>query len=208
MLKEAGLLRPREGVLDVDIVPLFETIEDLRNCGQVMNELLGLPEYMRLLESRGRLREVMLGYSDSNKDCGFLTSGWALFKAEVAIVDVFRRHEAGLRLFHGRGGSVGRGGGPATGDPRPACRALLGRDSRYRTGRSHRQQIFESELGQRNLETLAAATLEATLLQPETAEPLPEYLAAMEISPPRPIAAIATSSTKPTALKISSANRL
>jgi phosphoenolpyruvate carboxylase len=79
LVKEAGLLRPRDDALDLDIVPLFETIEDLRNCSTVMDELLGLPEYARLLESRGGVQEVMLGYSDSNKDGGFLTSGWELY---------------------------------------------------------------------------------------------------------------------------------
>ena len=114
LLKEAGLLRPREGVLDLDIVPRFETIDDLRHCGEVMDELLGLSEYRRSLESRDRVQEVMLGYSDSNKDGGFLTSRWELYKAELALVEVFRRHDVGLRLFHGRGGSVGRGGGPSS----------------------------------------------------------------------------------------------
>jgi len=96
-----------------NIVPLFETIEDLRGCGGVMDALLATPEYVRLLEGRGRVQEVMLGYSDSNKDGGFLTSGWELYKAEVALVDVFHRRGIGLRIFHGRGGSVGRGGGPS-----------------------------------------------------------------------------------------------
>jgi phosphoenolpyruvate carboxylase len=181
LLKEAGLLRPREGALDVDIVPLFETIEDLRNCGQVMNELLGLPEYMRLLESRGRSQEVMLGYSDSNKDGGFLTSGWELYKAEVALVEVFRRRDVGLRLFHGRGGSVGRGGGPSyqaiLAQP---VGAVQGAIRITEQGEVIASKYSNPELGRRNLETLAAATLEATLLQPGTAEPLPEYLAAME----------------------------
>src|SRR5260221_7848770 len=76
LLKEAGLLRPRERELDVNIFPLFETIADLRNCGSIMDELLAMPEYLCLLEGRGRAQEVMLGYSDSNKDRGFLTSGW------------------------------------------------------------------------------------------------------------------------------------
>ncbi len=181
LLKEAGLLRPREGALDVDIVPLFETIEDLRNCGEVMDELLGLPEYMRLLDSRGRLQEVMLGYSDSNKDGGFLTSGWELYKAEVALVEVFRRHDVGLRLFHGRGGSVGRGGGPSYQAilAQPAG-AVQGAIRITEQGEVIASKYSNPELGRRNLETLAAATLEATLLQPETAEPQPEYLAAME----------------------------
>jgi phosphoenolpyruvate carboxylase len=181
LLKEAGLLRPREGVLDLDIVPLFETIEDLRHCDGVMDELLQLREYRRLLESRNGVQEVMLGYSDSNKDGGFLTSGWELYKAEIALVEVFRRHEVGLRLFHGRGGSVGRGGGPS-------YQAILAQPSGAVQGAiriTEQGEVIASkysnpELGRRNLEILAAATLEATLLQPDTAEPPTEYLGAMD----------------------------
>jgi phosphoenolpyruvate carboxylase len=181
LLKEAGLLRPREGALDLDIVPLFETIEDLRHCGEVMDELLGLPEYVRLLESRGRVQEVMLGYSDSNKDGGFLTSGWELYKAEIELVEVFRRHDVGLRLFHGRGGSVGRGGGPSYQAilAQPAG-AVQGAIRITEQGEVIASKYSNPELGRRNLEILAAATLEATLLQSETAEPRPEYLAAMD----------------------------
>jgi phosphoenolpyruvate carboxylase len=181
LLKEAGLLRPREGALDLDIVPLFETIDDLRHCGEVMDELLGLPEYMRLLESRDRVQEVMLGYSDSNKDGGFLTSGWELYKAEIALVEVFRRHEVGLRLFHGRGGSVGRGGGPSYQAilAQPAG-AVQGAIRITEQGEVIASKYSNPELGRRNLEILAAATLEATLLQPQTAQTGPEYLEAME----------------------------
>jgi len=182
LLKEAGLLRPREGALDLDIVPLFETIEDLRHCGDVMDDLLGLPEYACLLDRRGRVQEVMLGYSDSNKDGGFLTSGWELYKAEVALVDVFRCHDVKLRLFHGRGGSVGRGGGPSyqaiLAQPPGAVQGAIRITEQ---GEVIASKYSNAELGRRNLEILAAATLEATLLQPGTAEPRPEYLEAMEI---------------------------
>ena len=148
LLKEAGLLRPRERELDVNIVPLFETIADLRNCGSIMDELFAMPEYLCLLESRGRAQEVMLGYSDSNKDGGFLTSGWELYKAEIALIDTFRRHGITLRLFHGRGGSVGRGGGPSH-------QAILAQpsgararaDPHHRTGRGDRRQIFANRGG-------------------------------------------------------------
>ena len=181
LLKEAGLLRPREGALDLDIVPLFETIDDLRHCGTVMDELLGLREYMRLLDGRGRVQEVMLGYSDSNKDGGFLTSGWELYRAELALVEVFRRHEVGLRLFHGRGGSVGRGGGPSyqaiLAQPPGAVQGAIRITEQ---GEVIASKYSNPELGRRNLEILAAATLEATLLQPASAEPRLEYLEAME----------------------------
>ncbi len=181
LVKEAGLLRPHKGELDIDIVPLFETIEDLRNCGPVMDELLGIGEYASLLESRGRVQEVMLGYSDSNKDGGFLTSGWELYKAEVALVEVFRRHNVKLRLFHGRGGSVGRGGGPSYQAilAQPAG-AVQGAIRITEQGEVIASKYSNPELGRRNLETLAAATLEATLLEPELNGPRPEYLAAMD----------------------------
>jgi phosphoenolpyruvate carboxylase len=181
LLKEAGLLRPRERELDVNIVPLFETIADLRNCGSIMDELLAVPEYLCLLESRGRAQEVMLGYSDSNKDGGFLTSGWELYKAEIALIDTFRRHGVTLRLFHGRGGSVGRGGGPS-------YQAILAQPSGVVKGQIRITEQGEviaakyshAEVGRRNLEILAAASLEATLLQPDQAAPREEYFAAME----------------------------
>ncbi|HTV88919.1 MAG TPA: phosphoenolpyruvate carboxylase, partial [Stellaceae bacterium] len=177
LLKEAGLLHPREGRLDLDIVPLFETIEDLRNSGAVMDALLGTPEYMRLVESRGRTQEVMLGYSDSNKDGGFLTSGWELYKAEIVLVDVFRRRDVGIRLFHGRGGSVGRGGGPSyqaiLAQPPGAVQGAIRITEQ---GEVIASKYSNAELGRRNIETLAAATLEATLLRPEAAAPRPEYL--------------------------------
>jgi phosphoenolpyruvate carboxylase len=181
LLKEAGMLRARGGELDLNIVPLFETIDDLRNAGRVMDELLALPAYVRLLESRGRVQEVMLGYSDSNKDGGFLTSGWELFKAEIALIDVFRRRGMRLRLFHGRGGSVGRGGGPTyqaiLAQPGGAVQGAIRVTEQ---GEVIAAKYSNPEVGRRNLEILAAATLEASLLQPDQVAPRNEYLAAME----------------------------
>jgi phosphoenolpyruvate carboxylase len=180
LLKEAGLLRPREGELDVNIVPLFETIGDLAACGATMDRLFGLPAYRRLLESRGFCQEVMLGYSDSNKDGGFLTSGWALYRAETALVEVARKHGVRLRLFHGRGGTVGRGGGPSYQAilAQPAG-AVQGRIRITEQGEVIASKYANPELGRRNLETLAAATLEATLLPHEYDDPSDACLAAM-----------------------------
>ena len=112
LLKEVGLVNP-SGRSAINIVPLFETIEDLQASSSIMDRMLSLHDYRRLVDSRGGVQEVMLGYSDSNKDGGFVTSGWELYKAEIGLVDVFERHGVRLRLFHGRGGSVGRGGGPS-----------------------------------------------------------------------------------------------
>jgi phosphoenolpyruvate carboxylase len=181
LLKEAGLLRPREGRLDVDIVPLFETIGDLQRSGLVMQALFDLPAYRRLLASRGEVQEVMLGYSDSNKDGGYLTSTWELYKAELALVDVFKRHKVGLRLFHGRGGSVGRGGGPSyqaiLAQPPGAVQGSIRITEQ---GEVIGAKYSNAEVGRRNLETLAAATLEATLLEPEQAAPRADYIEVME----------------------------
>ena len=111
LLKEAGLLRG--DALAVNIVPLFETIADLDHCGAIMREAFALPSYRRLLVSRDNWQEVMLGYSDSNKDGGYLAANWALYRAETKLVEAFGAHGVKLRLFHGRGGTVGRGGGPS-----------------------------------------------------------------------------------------------
>jgi len=181
LLKEGGLLRPQQQDLDVDVVPLFETIQDLNNCGRVMDQLLSLPFYRTLVERRRRTQEVMLGYSDSNKDGGFLTSGWDLYKAEIEMLDVFRRHAVRLRLFHGRGGSVGRGGGPS-------FEAILAQpegavDGQIRIteqGEVIASKYANPELGRRNLEILAAATVEASWGAPFNTPVRDAYKEAME----------------------------
>jgi len=181
LLKEVGLLRPREGRLDVDIVPLFETIADLQHCAAIMEALFAVPAWRRLIASRDGVQEVMLGYSDSNKDGGYLTSTWELYKAERVLIELFHRHQIRLRLFHGRGGSVGRGGGPAyeaiLAQP-PG--ALQGAIRVTEQGEVIAGKYSNQEVGRRNLETLAAATLEATLLEAERAPPPADYLEVME----------------------------
>ncbi len=169
LLKEAGLLQPgKPPTLSMNIIPLFETIGDLQNSAGVMDRIFGLSAYRALITSRGDEHEVMLGYSDSNKDGGFLTSGWELYKAEVELTEVFKKHGVRLRLFHGRGGSVGRGGGPS-------YQAILAQPDGAVSGQiriTEQGEVIASkysnpEVGRRNLEILAAATLEATLLNLE-----------------------------------------
>ncbi len=181
LLKEVGLLRPREGDARLNIVPLFETIDDLRNCGQVMDALLVLPDYTRLLESRGSVQEVMLGYSDSNKDGGFLTSGWELYKAEMALIEVFRRHGVGCACSTAAAARSAAAAGRAT------RRSWRSRPAPLQAGIRITEQgeviagkYLNPEVGRRNLEHLAAATLEARLLHPQKARAAPEFLAAME----------------------------
>ena len=180
LLKEVGLVDPA-GRSAINIVPLFETIEDLQACAAIMDRLLSLPEYRRLVDSRGSVQEVMLGYSDSNKDGGFVTSGWELYKAEISLIGVFERHHVRLRLFHGRGGSVGRGGGPSYDAiiAQPGG-AVNGQIRITEQGEIISSKYSNAEVGRDNLEILAAATLEASLLQPRRSAPRREYLEAME----------------------------
>ncbi|HUW37735.1 MAG TPA: phosphoenolpyruvate carboxylase [Rhodocyclaceae bacterium] len=180
LLKEAGLLRRTGQLMDANIVPLFETIADLKRCPAIMDRLFSLPIYRQLLAARGMVQEVMLGYSDSNKDGGFLTSGWELYQAEIALVEVFRKHGVRLRLFHGRGGSVGRGGGPSFDAilAQPGG-AVQGQIRITEQGEVIASKYSNPEVGRRNLEILAAATLEASLLAQPAAAPRPEYLTAM-----------------------------
>ena len=180
LLKEAGLVHP-SGRSAINIVPLFETIEDLQASSGVMDRMLALHDYRKLVDSCGAVQEVMLGYSDSNKDGGFVTSGWELYKAEIGLVEVFDRHHVRLRLFHGRGGSVGRGGGPSYDAiiAQPGG-AVNGQIRITEQGEIISSKYSNAEVGRSNLEILAAATLEASLLQPKHSAPRREYLEAME----------------------------
>lgn len=183
MLQQVDLLeRGDSPALHLNIIPLFETIEDLRGCGPIMDELFSIPYYRALLKSRGNTQEVMLGYSDSNKDGGYLTANWELYKAEVVLVEVFAKHNIELRLFHGRGGTVGRGGGPS-------YAAILAQPPGSVNGQiriTEQGEVISSkysnpEIGRRNLETMIAATFEASLLDhPHDADGNPEFMRIME----------------------------
>ncbi|MCF3628406.1 phosphoenolpyruvate carboxylase [Thalassospiraceae bacterium LMO-SO8] len=166
LLKEAGLI-DETGQSSLNLVPLFETIDDLRRSVEIMDALLSTPTYRRLVDSRDGLQEIMLGYSDSNKDGGYVTSGWELYKAETGLVDLCRRHGVKLRLFHGRGGSVGRGGGPSFDAilAQPAG-AVDGQIRLTEQGEIISSKYTNPEVGRRNLEIHVAATLEASLLHP------------------------------------------
>jgi phosphoenolpyruvate carboxylase len=176
-LLEAGILLKESGLVDaaadepycpVGIVPLFETIDDLQRGASILEAALDLPVYRSLVRARGDSQEVMLGYSDSNKDGGYLTANWALYRAELDLVESARKTGIRLRLFHGRGGTVGRGGGPSyeaiLAQPPGAVNGSLRLTEQ---GEVIAAKYAEPIIAQRNLETLLAATLESTLLDVE-----------------------------------------
>ncbi|MBS7663523.1 phosphoenolpyruvate carboxylase [Pseudomonas lalucatii] len=163
LLKEGGLLRPMR------VVPLFETLADLDNAGPVIDRLLGLEDYRARLQGP---QEVMIGYSDSAKDAGTTAAAWAQYRAQEALVQVCAAHGVELLLFHGRGGTVGRGGGPAHA-------AILSQPpgsvaGRFRTteqGEMIRFKFGLPDIAEQNLNLYLAAVLEATRLPPPTPQP-------------------------------------
>ena len=192
LLKETGLLRGAlagdgDAVSELIVSPLFETIADLRESAPIMREFYALPGVAAMLKASGAEQDIMLGYSDSNKDGGMFTSNWELYRAEIALVQLFGEleceHGITLRLFHGRGGTVGRGGGPS-------YQAILAQPPGTVNGQirlTEQGEVIASkyahpEIGRRNLETLVAATLEATLLHPTKSAPKAFLDAAQAIS--------------------------
>jgi phosphoenolpyruvate carboxylase len=170
LLKEVGLLDVSgpEPYCPVGIVPLFETIDDLRGGAAILEAALELPLYRAIVHARAENQEVMLGYSDSNKDGGYLAANWALYRAELDLVESARKTGIRLRLFHGRGGTVGRGGGPSyeaiLAQPPGAVNGSLRLTEQ---GEVIAAKYAEPLMARRNLETLVAATLESTLLDVE-----------------------------------------
>ncbi|MGA9872973.1 MAG: phosphoenolpyruvate carboxylase [Rhodococcus sp. (in: high G+C Gram-positive bacteria)] len=172
LLKEAGILDPgadgSHPVSTVGIVPLFETIEDLQQGAATLVATLNVPVYRALIAGRGMNQEVMLGYSDSNKDGGYLAANWALYRAELDLLDASRATGIRLRLFHGRGGTVGRGGGPSydaiLAQPPGVVQGSLRLTEQ---GEIIAAKYAEPSMARRNLESLVAGTLESSLLDVE-----------------------------------------
>ncbi len=167
LAKEAGMvdLNGHKGRCSINVVPLFETIDDLRNAPAIFESLIMNETYSKYLSSRGNLQEIMIGYSDSGKNGGIVTSNWELYKAQNQLVQLAEKHQIMLRLFHGRGGAIGRGGGPSH-------RAILAQPPGTVAGRiklTEQGEVISSkyalhEIAVRNFERLIAAVLESTIL--------------------------------------------
>ena len=180
LARESRLFQPREGISRIDIIPLFEALEPLRQSAPILERLFDLPMYRRQLELRGNTQEVMLGYSDSSKESGFLQSAWALYQTQRDLVELGRRRGVTIQFFHGRGGAIGRGGGPAN-------RAILAQPPGTVHGRlrmTEQGEVIADRYGhhaiaERHLEQVVNALLRSSFPEDEPAS-LPGWAALLD----------------------------
>ena len=179
LAREARLYRPEAGVSRLDIVPLFEALVPLRAAAEIMERLFALPAYRRQVELRGGIQEVMLGYSDSNKESGFLQSSWALYQAQEALAELGGRAGITIQMFHGRGGAIGRGGGPANRAILAQPRATVnGRLRMTEQGEVIADRYAHQAIAQRHLEQLIHAVLLTSF--PGENQPEPGWLTVLD----------------------------
>ncbi len=165
LAREAGLIDLHRGIARIGLVPLVETIEDLRSAGPILDRLFGDPRYRKILEIRANTQEVVLGYSDSNKEGGITTSQWEIYKAQRAMRSVAERHGVHLRLFHGRGGTIGRGGGPTHAAILAQPYGTVDGDLKVtEQGEVISEKYGHPAIAARNLELALASVLESSLL--------------------------------------------